>query len=84
MGYTSNQILPVIGKLLHRNIPDALEKVWKMDGGHFQSVVSGFIGSSLVMNHLKIIRMLDVLHAVVQLAASNGCLELNTRDENNK
>jgi hypothetical protein len=73
----------VIGKLFHRNIPDALERVWKMDGGHFHSVVSGFIGSRLVMNHLKIICMLDVLQAVVQPAASNDCLELNTRDENN-
>jgi uncharacterized membrane protein YeaQ/YmgE (transglycosylase-associated protein family) len=51
MGYTFNQILPVIGKLFHRNIADALERVWKVDGGHFHSVVSGFIGSRLVMNH---------------------------------
>jgi hypothetical protein len=59
-------------------------KVWKMDGDHFHSVVSGFIGSRLVMNHLKIICMLDVFQDVVQAAASNDCLELNTRDENNK
>ena len=73
MGYTSNQILPVIAKLFHRNIPDALERVWKMSGGHFHGVVGGFIGSRLAMNHLKIIIcMLDVLQAVLQPAASNG------------
>lgn len=74
----------MIGKLFHRNIADALERVWKVDGGHFHGVVRGFIGSSLVMNHLKIICVLDVLQDVVQLATSNDCLELNTRNENNK
>jgi hypothetical protein len=66
VGYTNNQILPVIGKLFHRNIPDALERMWKMDVGHFPGVVNGFIGSSLVTNHLKMINcMLDVLQAVL-------------------
>jgi len=51
MGYIFNQILLVIGKLFHRNIADALERVWKVDGGHFHGVLSVFIGSRLVMNH---------------------------------
>jgi len=43
-----------------------------MDGGHFHGVLNDFIGSRLVMNHLKvIICMLDVLQAVLQHAASN-------------
>jgi len=49
VSYTSNQILPLVGKLFHRNIPDGLESVWKMDGCHFHGV-GGFIGSRLVMN----------------------------------
>jgi hypothetical protein len=62
----------VTGKLFNRNIPDALERIWKRDGGHCHGVVSGFIGSRLVMNHLKIIiRMPDVLQAVLQPVACN-------------
>lgn len=43
-----------------------------MGGGHFQSVVSGFLGSRLVMNYLNLTScMLDILWAVLQSAASS-------------